>query len=132
MKNYALAIIVAALFCISLDARDASAQASSVLTTGLQGPNKIITAGQSHLLVSETGTPTPNSGRIALVHRIDGSRRTLIDGLPSGFNTVEQAPSGPSGIKLNGVTLYVTIGQGDSVIPAIPTACLQIHRRQHG
>lgn len=34
-----------------------------------------------------------------------------------GFNTVEQTPFGPSGIKLAGLKLYLTIGQGDSVIP---------------
>lgn len=88
-----------------------------VFTTGLKAPAKIITAGQSHLIVAETGTAAPNSGRISLINRTTGQRRTLIDNLPSGFNTVEHSPSGPSGIKLDGLKLYVTIGQGDSVIP---------------
>jgi hypothetical protein len=85
--------------------------------TGLKAPAKIITAGQSNLMVAETGTPTPNSGRISLVNRATGARGTLIDNLPSGFNVVEHSPSGPSGIKLDGLKLYLTIGQGDSVKP---------------
>lgn len=88
-----------------------------VFTTNLKGPTKIITAGQSHLIVAETGTAAPNSGRISLVNRVTGARRTLIDNLPSGFNVVEHSPSGPSGIKLDGLRLYLTIGQGDSVKP---------------
>ena len=87
-----------------------------VFTAGLLAPTRIITAGQSHLLVAETGTAVANSGRISLVNRVTGARRTLIDGLPSAFNSVEQAPSGPSGLKLVGLKLYITIGQGDSVI----------------
>jgi hypothetical protein len=91
--------------------------AQTVLTTGLQGPTKIVTAGQTHLVVAETGTPAPNSGRISLVERNTGARRTLIDGLPSAFNPVEQTPSGISGLKLVGLKLYVTFGQGDAVRP---------------
>ena len=88
-----------------------------LFATGLKSPTKIITAGQSNLLVAETGTPAPNSGRISLVNRATGARGTLIDNLPSGFNVVEHSPSGPSGIKLDGLKLYLTIGQGDSVKP---------------
>ncbi|HEY0430097.1 MAG TPA: ScyD/ScyE family protein [Pyrinomonadaceae bacterium] len=91
-------------------------QAASVFTTGLQAPTKIITAGESHLLVAETGTGAPNTSRISMVDRTTGARQTLIDGLPSAFNTVEQSPSGASGIKLAGLKLYLTFGQGDSVI----------------
>lgn len=88
-----------------------------VFTSGLKAPIKIITAGQYHLIVAETGTAAPNSGRISLVNRINGARRTLLDKLPSALNPVENAPSGPSGLKLVGLQLYVTIGQGDSVKP---------------
>ncbi|HLM00767.1 MAG TPA: ScyD/ScyE family protein [Pyrinomonadaceae bacterium] len=95
------------------------AQATNVFTTGLTAPTKIITAGQSSLLVAEAGTMTPNQGRISLVNRASGARQTLIDGLPSGINRAEgqPAPSGPSGIKLSGLKLYVSIGQGDAVLP---------------
>lgn len=116
-----IVLVVAAAIVYSVTAVQAGAQELGVFTTGLAGPTKIITAGQSHLLVAETGSPMPNTGRISLVDRRTGERRTLISGLPSAFNAVEQAPSGPSGIKLVGRTLYVTIGQGDSVVPGTPS-----------
>ena len=54
-----------------------------------------------------------------MINKMTGARQTLIGGLPSGINTAEgmPAPSGPSGLKLKGLTLYLTIGQGDSVVP---------------
>ena len=75
-----------------------------------------MTAGGASLLVTESGTNTPNSGRISLVNRTTGARRTLIDGLPSGITTSGGAPevSGPSGIKLNGLKLYLSISAGDT------------------
>lgn len=91
-------------------------QTPSVFTTGLQLPTKIITAGESHLLVAETGFAN-NNGRVSLVDRTTGVRRTFIDGLPSGFNAIEQTRSGASGIRLRGLKLYLTFGQGDSAIP---------------
>lgn len=94
----------------------ALAQSPSVFTTGLQLPTKIITAGQSHLLVAETGFAN-NNGRVSLIDRSTGVRRTLIDGLPSGFNAIEQTRSGASGIRLRGLKLYLTFGQGDSAVP---------------
>ncbi len=92
------------------------AQGTSVFTTGLNNPAKIVTAGDSSLLISESGTDTPNSGRISLVNRTTGARRTLIDGLPSGITRSGGAPevSGPSGIKLNGLKLYISISAGDT------------------
>ncbi len=92
------------------------AQGTSVFTTGLTNPAKIVTAGSASLLISESGTNTPNSGRISLVNRTTGARRTLIDGLPSGITTSGGAPevSGPSGIKLNGLKLYLSISAGDT------------------
>lgn len=117
MKNLTYTAIFITFYFAFVNLWPAAAQTSSVLTTGLQGPTKIVAAGSAHLLVSETGTPAPNSSRISLVDRATGARRTLIDGLPSGFNTVEQSPSGASGLKLSNLKLYVTIGQGDSVKP---------------
>ena len=95
------------------------AQTTSVFTTGLNNPTKMITSGQASLLVAEAGTMTPNNGRISLVNRTTGARRTLIDGLPSGVNRSGGAPeaSGPSGLKLNGQKLYLTIGAGDTAVP---------------
>jgi hypothetical protein len=85
------------------------------LTSGLLFPLGITQSNQSNLIVGETGTTTPNTGRISIVG-LDGARRTLLDGLPSGINDVGE-PSGPHGVFLRGRTLYVVIGIGDVLIP---------------
>ena len=90
------------------------------LTSGLQLPLGITQTNQDNLLVSETGTPTPNTGRISIVG-LDGTRRTLLDGLPSGLNDIRE-PSGPAGLFLRGRTLYVAIGVGDVVVGVINPA----------
>ena len=119
MKTIKFLVVFTTIYFVFANASTAFAQAASVFTTGLTAPTKIITAGQSSLLVAEAGTMTPNQGRISLVDRAGGARRTLIGGLPSGINRAEgqPAPSGPSGLKLNGLKLYVTIAQGDAVLP---------------
>jgi hypothetical protein len=95
---------------------DARAQCPATeLISGLQIPLGITQSNQSNLIVGETGTTTPNTGRISLVG-LDGARRTLLDGLPSGINDVGE-PSGPHGVFLRGRTLYVVIGIGDVLIP---------------
>ena len=88
-----------------------------VLTSRLIQPNKVILAGDTSLLVSEAGTVKPNTGRISLINRVNGNRRTLINGLPSGVNDLggSPSPSGPSGLDLRGRILYITIGVGDAV-----------------
>lgn len=88
-----------------------------VITSGLILPNKVIRAGERSLLVSEAGTARPNTGRISLIDRNNGKRRTLINNLPSGVNNLggPPTPSGPSGLNLQGHILYVTIGVGDAV-----------------
>lgn len=95
----------------------ANGQTTSVFTTGLTLPNKIINAGENSMLVSEAGTPVANTGRISLIDRSTGTRKTLIGGLPSGVNNLggSAASSGPSGMKLQGHTLYVTVATGDAV-----------------
>ncbi len=101
---------------IMLGAIFAQAQ-TSVFTTGLNNPAKIITAGSSSLLVAEAGTTAPNTGRISIVSRTTGERLTLIENLPSGVNNLGGSPavSGPSGLKLLDTTLYLCIGVGDAV-----------------
>lgn len=96
-----------------------SAQTTTPVTFGLEKPTEIIAAGHSSLLVSEAGTNDPNNGRISIVERKSGARRTLIAGLPSGLSRSggPPTPSGPSGLKLDGRKLYLAIGQGDAVIP---------------
>ena len=84
------------------------------LTSGLHFPLGITQTSQGNLLVSETGTPEPNTGRISIVD-LDGNRRILLDRLPSGINDVNE-PSGPAGLFMRGRTLYFVIGIGDSVV----------------
>ena len=109
----ALAFTLAALLLASADAR---AQCPvDVVAAGLQQPLGITQTNQGQLLVSETGTPAPNTGRVSIVG-LDGTRRTLLAGLPSGTNDIGDL-SGPTGLYMRGRTLYVLIGQGDSTIP---------------
>lgn len=85
-----------------------------VLTSGLQLPLGITQSNQDNLIVSESGTTIPNTGRISIVG-LNGTRRTLLSGLPSGLNDIFE-PSGPAGLYLRGRTLYVAIGSGDVVV----------------
>ena len=59
-----------------------------------------------------------HSGRISIVDT-DGIRRTLLDGLPSATNDVNEA-SGPAGLVIRGRTRYVAIGIGDTILPLAP------------
>lgn len=83
-----------------------------VFTTGLLNPAKMIVGPSGSLLVSEFDVK-PNSGRISIVSGA-GTRQTLIDGLPSGVGS--NGPDGPTGIVLDGNTLYVAIGEGDQLL----------------
>ena len=88
----------------------------NVLTSGLRTPLGITQSNQNNLIVSETGTAgVLHSGRISIVE-LDGTRRTLLDGLPSAPNDVGD-PSGPAGVFMRGRTLYVVIGAGDTTLP---------------
>lgn len=84
------------------------------LTSGLRKPLGITQSNKRNLLVSESGTLAANSGRISIVE-LSGQRRTLLDGLPSGLEVMNQ-PSGPAGLFMRGRTLYVAIGVGDVAI----------------
>lgn len=84
------------------------------LTSGLLRPLGITRSNQGNLLVSDAGTPAPNTGRISIVD-LGGHRRTLLTGLPSGINYENNQPSGPAGLFLRGRTLYVAIGVGNAV-----------------
>lgn len=107
MRFFACAAVM--LVCVSA----AVAQTATVLATGLQNPIKLILGPRQNLLVAENGT-APNSGRISLVDR-SGKRRTIIDGLPSGLSSPNNDPDGVDGIAIQGRTLYIVIGEGDSV-----------------
>ena len=92
---------------------------TTVFSGGLTNPAKMILAGTNSLLITESGTTTPNTGRISIVNRGTGARATLIDGLPSAVTLSGGAPevSGPAGIRLVGTKLYVTFGAGNTSIP---------------
>jgi hypothetical protein len=83
------------------------------LISGLQVPLGITRSEKGNLFVSESGTLLANTGRISIVD-LDGNRRTLLDGLPSGINDVNEI-SGPAGLFLHEHTLYVAIGIGDAI-----------------
>ncbi len=103
-----------AVATLSLTGVDVRAQCPpDVLASGLQRPLGIVQSNQGNLLVSETGTTAPHSGRISIVG-LDGNRQTLLAGLPSGINDVGE-PSGPAGLFMRGRTLYVLIGIGDTI-----------------
>ena len=116
MKRRGYAVIGAILGIVALGSSRAIAQCPvSVLTTGLRAPTKIILSAKNNLLVAEGGNG-PNTGRVSIIDPNSGARRTLIDGLPAGFAAPNNDPSGPSGLAMQGRTLYVAIGLGDAVL----------------
>jgi hypothetical protein len=95
----------------------AGATDCQVVASGLRAPIGSVLTNQGNLLVSETGiVGNFVSGRISIVSP-SGGRRTLLDGLPQGTNAAGRDASGPNGITMRGRTIYVAIGQGDTVIP---------------
>lgn len=114
--------VFASFILVMLMGIDARSQTTSVITDGLNHPTKIITVADNSLLVSESGTMTPNTGRISVIDRTTGVRHTLIGGLPSGVNNLGGPPDtdGTTGIFLKGNLLYVSSGVGDAVINVGP------------
>src|SRR5687768_13233321 len=107
-------ISIVALVCCTLHA--AHADTCDLVTDGLRAPIGSVLTKHGNLLVSETGiVDDPASGRISIVSP-DGTRRTLLDGLPQGTNAAGGDASGPNSLTIRGRTVYVAIGQGDSVI----------------
>jgi hypothetical protein len=92
------------------------------IASGLHRPLGVALSNQGNLIVSETGTMAPNSGRISIVEP-SGSIRTLITGMPSGIEFLGE-PSGSGGLFMRGRTLFVAIGVGDVAVagPAPGTA----------
>ena len=98
----------------------AGAADCEVVASGLRAPIGSAFTNQGNLVVSETGTANvPASGRISIVSP-NGGRRTLLDGLPQGTNAAGGDASGPNSLAMRGRTIYVAIGQGDTVIPGPP------------
>ena len=95
------------------------AQDLTVLASGLRAPVKVSLTPAGSLLVCEAGAG-PSTGRISLVRR-DGTRITILDGLPSGLSAVgDNAPSGPSGIvgTEGGGDHWTRRSAGPSFLPA--------------
>ena len=109
-------VVAASILMVTPDARAEAQCPLPALTSGLLTPLGVAQSTQGNLLVAETGIHgAPNSGRISIVD-VRGNRRTLVEGLPSGTNDVNE-PSGPAGIIIRGRTAYVAIGIGDSGLP---------------
>lgn len=106
----ALFLIAASFLLLSINVQAQCPAAE--LVSGLREPTGTVLTNQGNLLVSENGTTALHSGRISIVNPANGSRRTLVDGMPSGISDVNE-PSGPHGIVMRGRTLYVAIGVGD-------------------
>jgi hypothetical protein len=114
-----LLIAPAVLLTLALSSGSVKAQCpTTVLASDLRAPTKIILSQSGDLLVAEQGDG-PNTGRISVLDPRSGERRTLLDGLPSGINTLGgfPAPSGPSGLAMRGRTLFIAIGVGDAALP---------------
>jgi len=111
-RGLALAVIASAAACATASAADCS-----VVASGLRAPIGSVFSNQGNLIVSETGIAgDQTSGRISIVSP-DGTRRTLLDGLPQGTNAAGGDASGPNSLAMEGRTIYVAMGQGDTVIP---------------
>lgn len=89
----------------------AQAQCTGLLS-GLRLPVGSTLTDHGRLLIGESGDGSAGSGRISIVDQ-NGMRRTLIDGMPSGHADVGD-PSGPSGLFMQGRSLFVAIGTGDT------------------
>jgi hypothetical protein len=113
MKFQKLSLYLAALACALASASVGRAQSVSVFTGGLKGPTKVVITNKGNLLVAESGDG-PNAGRLSVVDRQTRARRTILDGLPAGPSP-EGGISGPSGLAVQGRTVYVAIGSGDAV-----------------
>ena len=83
----------------------------TTIASGLVAPMGVTQSNLGNLIVAETGTATARTGRLSIVGK-DGTRRTLLWGLPTGVADVGD-PSGPSGVFMQGRTLYVAIMVGD-------------------
>ena len=114
-RTASLTLVIAAGAGLATLAPPAAAECTE-FAAGLLRPLGITQSNRDNLLVAEAGTATPNNGRVSIVDPA-GTRRTLIEGLPSGISYEANAPSGPTGVFLRGRTLYIAIGVGDAVSP---------------
>jgi hypothetical protein len=117
-------VAIATTIAVTLTGQ-ASAQCTTEVTAGLLFPLGIAVSNQGNLLVSESGARgVEHSGRISIVDK-EGVRRTLLNGLPSATNDVNE-PSGPAGLVMRGRTLYVAIGIGDTIQVVTPGSPVRV------
>ncbi len=102
----AMVIVLAPGFCYGAD--------PTVFASGLQNPSKIIAGPAGTFVVTETGKD-PNSGRVTRLTAA-GVTQVLLDGLPSGLSAPNLDPDGVNGLALLGNTLFVAIGEGDTLV----------------
>jgi hypothetical protein len=115
MKFKKLFTVAAAAVACALSATASRAQSVSVFAGGLKAPAKLVMTPRGNLIVAEGGDGR-NKGRLSLIDRKTHERRTILDGLPAGPSAGDGGPSGPSGVALEGGTLYVVIGGGDATL----------------
>ena len=108
-------VLFALGFMCGAPAVNAQCPPTSTLVSGLLAPTKLTQSPLGNLIVAETGPPAPNSGRVSIVG-LDGTRRTLLAGLPSGENSIGDF-AGTQGVVLHGRTLYVLNGEGNATLP---------------
>ncbi|MBL8237490.1 MAG: ScyD/ScyE family protein [Bryobacterales bacterium] len=101
------ALLSAALLLVSV----LPVPGQTVFSEGLQYPQKMIATPRGSLLVSEGGTSELHTGRVSIVSPA-GVRRNLLEGLPAAPGHGVPA-FGPTGIALDGRTLYLVIGDAD-------------------
>jgi hypothetical protein len=114
-KRFTLLLAAAALGSLLAGAGVRAQCPAAPFAAGLKAPAKIIFSSKGNLLVAEGGEG-PNTGRISILDPVSGDRRTLLDGLPSGFAPPGGEPIGPTGLFMRGRNLYVTIGEGDETL----------------
>lgn len=116
-RSIRTALAVVAVASATLTPGKALAQCPQTeLIAGLQQPLGLALSNRGNLIVAETGVyGVLHSGRVSIVG-LDGSRRTLLDGLPAAVNDVNEM-SGPAGVFVRGRTIYVAIGIGNSILP---------------
>jgi len=108
MKRSTTLVWTAALIALLTPA----ASGQTLVMEGLQFPQRLIFSAGGNLLVSEGGTTQPNTARISIVSR-QGVRRSLLEGLP-GSPSHGIPAFGPGGMALDGQTLYIAMGEGDT------------------
>ena len=123
MNTKQIVSILLVALTVALSGVSVAAQTISDLTIGLKRPAKVILTEQGNLLVAEGGSGI-HDGRISIIDPQTGTRRTLLDGLPSAVGRYG-IPQGPSGLVMRGRALYFTIGEGNPTI-ACPAPCTEI------